>query len=43
VRPSTSWTATGFTARKWDELELVKDWLAFFDDPHRLLHHLLDD
>jgi predicted ATPase len=33
----------GFTARVWDELDLVQDWAAFFDDPRRLLHHLLDD
>jgi predicted ATPase len=33
----------GFTARAWDELDLVQDWAAFFDDPQRLLHHLLDD
>jgi predicted ATPase len=33
----------GFTARTWDGLELVQDWAAFFDDPRRLLHHLLDD
>jgi predicted ATPase len=33
----------GFTARQWDELDLVQDWRAFFDDPERLLHHLLDE
>jgi predicted ATPase len=33
----------GFTARAWDELDLVQDWAAFFDDPQRLLHHLLDE
>jgi predicted ATPase len=33
----------GFTTRAWDELDLVQDWTAFFDDPQRLLHHLLDD
>jgi predicted ATPase len=33
----------GFTARPWAELDLVQDWMAFFDDPQRLLHHLLDD
>jgi len=33
----------GFTEREWAELDLVQDWQAFFDDPHRLLHHLLDD
>ncbi len=32
----------GFTARTWAELDLVRDWAAFFDDPQRLLHHLLD-
>lgn len=32
-----------FTARDWAELDLVQDWKAFFDDPRRLLHHLLDD
>ena len=33
----------GFTRRPWAELDLVRDWQAFFDDPARLLHHLLDD
>ena len=33
----------GFTERAWAELDLVQDWQAFFDDPGRLLHHLLDD
>jgi predicted ATPase len=33
----------GFTARDWRDLDLVQDWAAFFDDPGRLLHHLLDD
>jgi predicted ATPase len=33
----------GFTERQWTELDLVQDWQAFFDDPSRLLHHLLDD
>ena len=33
----------GFTPRPWAELDLVRDWQAFFDDPRRLLHHLLDD
>jgi predicted ATPase len=32
----------GVTERKWAELDLVQDWQAFFDDPGRLLHHLLD-
>lgn len=32
----------GFTAREWADLDLVRDWTAFFDDPRRLLHHLLD-
>jgi predicted ATPase len=35
--------ATGFAVRAWSELDLVEDWQAFFDDPARLLHHLLDD
>jgi len=35
--------AEGFTAREWADLDLVQDWQAFFDDPRRLLHHLLDD
>jgi predicted ATPase len=34
---------TGFTQRGWAELDLVQDWQMFFDDPTRLLHHLLDD
>jgi predicted ATPase len=33
----------GFTERAWADLDLVQDWQAFFDDPRRLLHHLLDD
>ena len=33
---------TGFTTRPWEELDLVRDWAAFFDDPRRLLHHLLE-
>ena len=33
----------GCTARAWTDLDLVQDWAAFFDDPRRLLHHLLDD
>lgn len=33
----------GFSAREWGDLDLVQDWAAFFDDPSRLLHHLLDD
>jgi hypothetical protein len=33
----------GFALRAWDELDLVQDWAALFDDPARLLHHLLDD
>ena len=32
----------GFAAREWGDLDLVRDWTAFFDDPARLLHHLLD-
>jgi predicted ATPase len=34
---------TGFAAREWADLDLVRDWQAFFDDPARLHHHLLDD
>jgi predicted ATPase len=33
----------GFTQQKWADLDLVQDWQAFWDDPARLLHHLLDD
>ena len=33
----------GFSEQGWGELDLVQDWQAFFDDPARLLHHLLDD
>jgi predicted ATPase len=33
----------GFTQRGWAELDLVQDWQVFFDDPTRLLSHLLDD
>jgi predicted ATPase len=32
----------GYAERAWDELDMVQDWAAFFDDPRRLLHHLLD-
>jgi predicted ATPase len=32
----------GFTTREWAELDLVRDWQAFFDDPARLLSYLLD-
>ena len=35
--------ANGFSARNWADLDLVRDWEAFFEDPGRLLHHLLDD
>jgi predicted ATPase len=35
--------ASGFTPRQWADLDLVQDWQAFFADPARLLHHLLDD
>jgi predicted ATPase len=35
--------AVGYTERQWADLDLVQDWQAFFDDPKRLLHHLLDD
>ena len=31
----------GFTRRPWADLDLVQDWRAFFEDPARLLHHLL--
>jgi predicted ATPase len=34
---------SGATERPWEELDLVRDWQAFFDAPGRLLHHLLDD
>ncbi|TFV89181.1 AAA family ATPase [Blastococcus sp. CT_GayMR16] len=34
---------SGFAPRQWGDLDLVQDWQAFFDDPARLLHHLLDD
>ena len=33
----------GFREQQRDDLDLVRDWQAFFDDPRRLLHHLLDD
>ena len=33
----------GLAARDWADLDLVQDWQAFFDDPARLLHHLLRD
>ena len=42
-RPSTSSHGSGFTQRGWAELDFVQDWQVFFDDPTRLLHHLLDD
>jgi predicted ATPase len=32
----------GFTERPWTDLDLVHDWQAFFDDPARLLRHLID-
>ena len=32
----------GFTEQEWADLDLVRDWQAFFDAPERLLHHLLD-
>jgi predicted ATPase len=35
--------AHGFAQRGWAELDFVQDWQVFFDDPTRLLHHLLDD
>ena len=35
-------SSTGFTQQEWADLDLVQDWQAFFDDPRRLLHHLLD-
>jgi predicted ATPase len=34
---------TGFAAREWADLDLVRDWEAFFDDPRRMHRHLLDD
>jgi predicted ATPase len=34
---------TGLVAREWADLDLVRDWEAFFDDPARLHHHPLDD
>jgi predicted ATPase len=34
---------SGYSQRGWAELDLVQDWQVFFDDPTRLLHHLLDD
>ena len=34
---------SGFAARDWADLDLVRDWEAFFADPARLHHHLLDD
>ena len=34
-------SADGFTEQEWADLDLVRDWQAFFDDPARLLHHLL--
>ncbi|MGK5113083.1 MULTISPECIES: hypothetical protein [unclassified Geodermatophilus] len=35
--------AGGYAARAWAELELVRDWAAFYEDPGRLLHHLFDE
>ena len=35
-------SGNGFTRQEWADLDLVQDWQAFFDDPARLLHHLLD-
>ena len=34
---------SGFAARDWADLDLVRDWKAFFADAARLHHHLLDD
>ena len=36
---------SGFAARDWVDLDLdlVRDWEAFFADAARLHHHLLDD
>ncbi len=31
----------GFVERVWEDLDLVRDWRAFFDHPGRLLDHLL--
>jgi predicted ATPase len=33
----------GLAVRDWADLDLVRDWQAFFDDPARLLHHLLHE
>ncbi|WP_207225807.1 hypothetical protein [Blastococcus saxobsidens] len=33
--------AGGCAVREWADLELVRDWRLFLDDPRRLLHHLL--
>jgi predicted ATPase len=32
----------GFIEQPWADLDLVRDWQSFFDDPGRLLHHLFD-
>ncbi len=34
---------SGFSVQDRADLDLVRDWQAFFDDPGRMLHHLLDD
>jgi predicted ATPase len=33
-------TETGIDARRWDELDMVRDWRAFLDEPRRYLRHL---
>jgi predicted ATPase len=33
----------GFAPRDGADLDLVRDWEAFFDDPGRMHHHLLHD
>lgn len=33
-------TADGLTERRWDELDLVRHWAAFLDQPDRYLRHL---
>jgi predicted ATPase len=35
-------SSAGFAQQEWADLDLVRDWQAFFDDPARLLHHLLE-
>ncbi|WP_068271462.1 AAA family ATPase [Aldersonia kunmingensis] len=33
-------TETGIDARQWDELDMVRNWRAFLDEPQRYLRHL---